>query len=546
MWRHALLAAWLLAFVPGCTAVISQSSLPRGAEDRAARAASLVAWTLHDATRLRPNSAPRTGEAAIALAAARGETVSFQIAVRAPAGGLTGVTLSAQPFAGASAAHGAIASVLYREYFVNIPHASPLGGRPQSLGAGVYPDGLIPFVDPSTGKTPPPSRLRAAPIALAAGAVQPYWIDVRVAANAPAGDYTGTFVLRSDRGTATIRVPLHVWRFAMPAAPSLDSSFNVYSHAGFDPDSVAADTELLSERIQFSPVVPAYERRLQPLGLKMVELGIWSGAYYGHCVMSPPPTAAAVARRAARNTIPYLFDQPADEIGTCPNLLTKLVPIIQKYARELHAANALDLITMSPIPALEDDGSGTGRSAVDIWTMQPAEYDNHVAEVRKVLAKGDRAWFYTDLVPDAYSPKWAVDAPPADYRIPALIDESLGFTGELYWALNKWRARPWDDVEYPDGGGVFSAGEGILTYPGSDVGIASLVPSMRLKWIRDGMYDADEVSLLKACGRGNWALAETRTIAADWHRWTEDSNAIDAIHLKLARELDGHCRALSP
>jgi hypothetical protein len=55
------------------------------------------------------------------------------------------------------------------------------------------------------------------------------------------------------------------------------------------------------------------------------------------------------------------------------------------------------------------------------------------------------------------------------------------------------------------------------------------------------MYDADEVSLLKACGRGAWALAQIRTIAADWHRWTEDSNAIDAIHLKLAKELDAHC-----
>ena len=64
---------------------------------------------------------------------------------------------------------------------------------------------------------------------------------------------------------------------------------------------------------------------------------------------------------------------------------------------------------------------------------------------------------------------------------------------------------------------------------------------MRLKWIRDGMYDADEVSLLKACGRGAWALAQIRTIAADWHRWTEDSNAIDAIHVKLAKELDAHC-----
>jgi Domain of unknown function (DUF4091) len=538
MWERALILTSMLALASGCAGGSSQSSIPNNAIDRPAGAATLTAWTLHDATRLRPNSAPYAGRAPIALSAARNETVSFQIAVRAPASGLTGVTLSAQPFTGGSTARKTITSVLFREYFVNIPHASPLGGRPRSLGAGTYPDGLIPFVDPSTGKTPPSSRLRAAPIGVPAGEVQPYWIDVRVAANAAPGDYSGTYVVRSDQGAATFRIPLHVWHFNMPTAPSLDSSFGVYSYAGFDDDSVAADTELLSERIQFSPVVPANEARLQPLGLKMVALGIWSGADYGHCAMVPPPSASAVKRLAARNTIGYQIDQPADEIGHCRDLLTTLVPIIQKYARELHAANVLDLITMSPIPALEDDGSGTGRSAVDIWTMQPAEYDDNVTAVRKALAKGDRAWFYTDLVPDDYSPKWAVDAPPADYRIPALIDESLGLTGELYWAVNKWHARAWDDIEYPDGGGVFSAGEGILSYPGADVGIASLVPSMRLKWIRDGMYDADEVSLLKACGRGAWALAQARSVGGDWHHWTEDTGAIEAVHFRLAKALD--------
>jgi Domain of unknown function (DUF4091) len=518
------------------------TALPNDLAPSAARRhAGSAVWTMSDAVRVRPNSPVGTGESTTSLSAARNETVSFQIAVRASAGGLSNVTLAATPFRGTSS-RAAIGATLYREYFVNVPHASNIVGHPRSLGAGTYPDGLIPFLDPQTGKPPRPSRLRAEPIALAADAVQPYWIDVRVPPNAVPGDYSATFTMRSTQGSTSVVVPLHVWHFTMPVAPSLDSSFNVYSQANFDDDSIATDTELLSERIQFSPVAPPDEPHLRPLGLKMVALGIWSGADYGHCHMTAPPSAATVARLARRNaTIAYQFDQPADEIGTCPNLHNTLVPIIQKYAREFHAAGVLDLITMAPIPALETDGSGTGRPAVDIWTMQPQESDSNSAEVAKVLAKGQRAWFYTDLGPDAYSPKWVIDAPPADYRIPALIDESLGFSGELYWALNKWRTPPWDDVEYPEGGGNYSAGEGILTYPGADAGIASLVPSMRLKWIRDGMYDADEVALLKTCGRGTWALAQIRTIAANWHRYTTNSNTIDAIHKKLAKELDAHC-----
>src|SRR5277367_4117794 len=100
MWKPTSLAVSVLAFVSACTGGGSQSAVPRGVENGAASSGGPIVWTMHDATRLRPNAAPRTGEAAIALAAARGETVSFQIAVRAPVGGLTGVTLSALPFAG--------------------------------------------------------------------------------------------------------------------------------------------------------------------------------------------------------------------------------------------------------------------------------------------------------------------------------------------------------------------------------------------------------------------------------------------------------------
>src|SRR5579862_9165590 len=106
MWKHALLAASLLAFVPACTGGATQSAVPSGAQDRGTSSGAPNVWTMHDATRLRPDSAAHSGEATVALAAARGETVSFQIAVRAPAGGLTGVTLSAQPFARASVERG--------------------------------------------------------------------------------------------------------------------------------------------------------------------------------------------------------------------------------------------------------------------------------------------------------------------------------------------------------------------------------------------------------------------------------------------------------
>ncbi len=40
----------------------------------------------------------------------------------------------------------------------------------------------------------------------------------------------------------------------------------------------------------------------------------------------------------------------------------------------MHAAGIANLVTMTPTPELLDDGSGTGRSAIDIWVVLPVMY----------------------------------------------------------------------------------------------------------------------------------------------------------------------------
>lgn len=428
-----------------------------------------------------------------------------------------------------------IETALYREHFSDVTKASPIYGHPKSLGAGIYPDGLIPFIDDWTGKPPKPSRLRGEPVDIRSGHTQPYWIDVITTAATPPGEYSGTFIVHADQGSATVRTLLHVWRFTMPQAPSVDSTF--YLQRSQDEHVVPTQAEALRNRVQVVPVNTDAERQLiERFGLKMVGLNFYSGAYYGHCTMTGPPPIEQVERVARRQVPSYLYDQSADEIGACKNLQTKLVPIIKRWAHNLHAAGVLQLITMAPIAQLADD--------VDIWAMLAPEYDRSKGEVNKVLAKGDRAWFYTALSQDDYSPKWEVDVPPGDFPIVALIDGNLGLTGELYWALDAYAYvaghDPWDDIESNQGGTLY-AGEGILMYPGGDVGTRGLAPSMRLKWIRDGMYDADEVALLERCGLAEWAHTQTRSIAADFHRWTYDADAIERVGERLGLRLDSDC-----
>src|SRR6185503_3317918 len=88
------------------------------------------------------------------LSAARGEYESFQIAIQAPQGGLTNVNASISDLSGPNGAVIAKSNFsLFREKYVYVRQSSPnWGGANQPLGAGWYPDALIPFADPSTGK----------------------------------------------------------------------------------------------------------------------------------------------------------------------------------------------------------------------------------------------------------------------------------------------------------------------------------------------------------------------------------------------------------
>jgi len=495
-----------------------------------------ILWTLGDMVRVGPASAPSNRSRTFALLTGRNEVVSFQIVVTAPMGGLHGVRLSAAPFRDARGAKVVtIATALYREHFSKVTKASPVHGHPSSLGPGIYPDGLIPFIDDATGKPPKPAPLRAQPIDLRGGETQPYWIDVGTSKGAAPGEYTGAVTVGSDEGSATVRVELRAWRFTMPHAASVDSDFAL--QRAQDEVSEPTQAEVLRNRVQVDPVDTGAERELaESFGLKMIGLPFWSGASYGHCKMSGPPPVKQIEQVVREQALSYLYDQTADEIGSCKNLKTELVPIIKRWAANLHAAGVLQLITMAPIPELQDD--------VDIWVMLAPEYDRSQGEVRKVLQHGDRAWFYTALSQDDYSPKWEVDIPPGDFPIVASIDGNLDLTGELYWALDAYQYvaghDPWNDIESDQGGELY-AGEGILMYPGGDVGTEELQPSMRLKWIRDGMYDADEVALLEHCGLGDWAHAQTRTIAANFHDWTYDPDAIEAVRERLGDRLSANC-----
>jgi hypothetical protein len=495
---------------------------------------SPVVWTAPSMHRVgMSEAAGNTSE--VKLSAARGEYESFQIVANGASKGLGNVNVTISDLQGPG---GQVIPrtdfTLYREKYMQVTSSSPnRKGSNQPLAPGWYPDALIPFTDPDTGKPLSGAKLTAVPFDVHAGNNQPIWVDLLVPRSAQPGTYSGTYTLTSNQGNFTGPISLKVWNFTMPAAPTLKSSF-LFFQAG----TLAAQRELLRNKISPLSTNPADQPFLvKEHGLSATQAGPFSGADVGRCAMSPAPSVSQFKSvAAAQQPGLMLYDYSADEIGHC----TSLYPTIRQWANNMHQAGIKNLISMSPTPALYNDGSGTGRSAVDIWVLLPLMYNNSKKQVGEVLQKGDSVWSYNTLVQDEYSPKWLIDYDPVNFRIqPGFISQSLNLTGMLYWRVDKWPSDPWNNV---NNAGTYSSanypGEGMLVYPGPPVGVKGVVASMRLKWLRDGVEDYDYVQILKDLGKGELAMQIARSVGSDWTNWTRDSSAIETARQKLGEAID--------
>ncbi|MEH2358706.1 MAG: glycoside hydrolase domain-containing protein [Nostoc sp.] len=470
----------------------------------------------------------------INISAAKGEYESLQLVIKAPASGLTNVNISVSDlFGDKGQIIGKNNITLYREHYVYVGHSSPnpKGNLNPPLGVGWYADGLIPFVFPVTQKPTLSRELKAVPFSLKQGYNQPIWVDVFVPRNVKEGEYTSKFVVTSDQGKTEGKVVLKVWNFQLPLKPSLKSSF-----AFWDNQTYIANSELLKHKLMPKDVNPKDREALMNLGLTSADLGYWSGANTNTCKMTAPPSKEELKKTAAfyKSSL-FLYNYTADEIDDCPALTQQ----IKRWARNLHEAGVPNLVTMMPNARLYDDGSLSERSAVDIWVLLPSMYEQASDQVMKVLKKGDKVWSYNALPQEEYSPKWEIDFEPINYRIqPGFISQSLGLTGLLYWRVDLWTKDPWHDVQTYQEDGEYYPGEGMLVYPGVQVGIEGVVPSMRLKWLRDGVEDYEYIEILKKLGRGNWALNIGRTVGKNWRNWTRDTNMLTAVRSQLGAEID--------
>jgi hypothetical protein len=174
------------------------------------------------------------GAAKAEIKSAKNEVESFQVVITAPKENIKVVNVEISDLIGKNGEKiGKKNITLFRAEYVRVRRSTPRAELPP----GLYPDPLVPFINPLTGKPIEPRRqsqerwgepvttvgheMYAVPFELFKGQNQPIWVDVYVPKDVSAGLYEGKItVTAAGNISAQIPVALTVWDFTLPDGPT--------------------------------------------------------------------------------------------------------------------------------------------------------------------------------------------------------------------------------------------------------------------------------------------------------------------------------------
>lgn len=464
------------------------------------------------------------------LAGCRNEWESFQVVIRTE-GTVTGVNAVVSDLAGPSdISIPASAARLYREWFFKIenPSGGGISVKNHMREPGLYPDPLIPFVDPYSETANPVG----APFDIGPddNGLAVVFVDIHIPDQAAPGTYAGTItVTADDQDPVAIPIELTVWELDMPSEKNIGTSFRMSDsqvrryHGGSDENTTAPDFD----RILKNYYVAAQEHRIDPTGFKgPVDFQFGEGgqllpvdwtAYDAY--MAPYiegsyfPNGVGVARfdvgmfgpGRGRSMTDDQYKQAAaalashlDEKGWWHKAwvyskdepwLTKPLedPSVAQQNMMAVANDSRMLVESTDLwkghilvtgPMFEQAAEWVGiwcpvQPMFDSWFWTEEDYPGR-GDYDAHLAGGGELWFYNCNGNMPPYPGYDIDTTIGyEPRILKWGSWYEGATGYLYWRLLYWGDfDPWVEWQDIPGFGTFFArnGDGLLMYPGDGDG----------------------------------------------------------------------------
>jgi hypothetical protein len=548
-------------------------------------------WTVTETRHVLRSDSPGY-DRTVEVTAARNEWVSFQVLMRCDAP-VKAVCLEVGELRGRGGATLPMPETrCYRQHQLHLKTGTY---RNSAFKPDWYPDPLIPFHHPVTGNTLGSARLVAVPFDLPANETHGFWVDLYVSATTPPGDYRGSYRLTSrGHGQVEIPVTLRVWNFALPPTPTLVTAFGSPAQRmrGYYRDKAGAQAladwqvletqcaQLLSEHcINATPPsellrpVPQGDGSFRIPSQEVQALREFVDRYHVNAIQVPHPSAVVKDPEAEQDKLRAwlaAFDRAAKELDR-PHVVffiyLKDEPnteedyhYVQKWGRAIREAESIVQV-MVVEQTWTEPGKGGANSAwgdlygaVDIWCPLFSLHRPDRATKRRAL--GETIWTYTALCQGAPTPWWHIDYPLLNYRVPAWMAWRDGIKGLLYWGgMSYWRQTddPWVQAPIYIGRGALQQGrkdilfngEGSLVYPARAVGYDGIVPTIRLKALRDAIEDYEYLAILSRLDKSEEAMRVVRQLTDSWFQWDKDPVACEKARAELAKMIEATARRQS-
>ena len=375
------------------------------------------------------------------------------------------------------------------------------------------------------------------------------YVDFKTAEDAQAGDHPFEFAIVDKKGRvlAEISAILHVWDFAMPEARKFETACGLSSNGHVT----------LKEHYEFllsygmSPYRLPYDILDERADEYMSDPRVTSFFVKGPHDTFDDERVIAWYNKLKTNPewLKKAYFYPIDEPSTPEQLyemekrcqhLRKICPEIRicvPYYTDVQLTDDMDQIDfMSQYVDYHCPKLANWDENIIYNEEQRKKYPSFAERAKALQARGDKVVAYVCNIPELPYLNVKVNEDGINHRIVMWQMYQRDIEGFLYWHSNMPKKDVWKNVDYFGQGWH---GDGILEYPGDDVGLnGQLLPSIRLIIIRDGLEDIELLYMAEELLGSEWVKEKANCVSKSLTSVDVTSDEFASLRIEIGNAVE--------